>query len=339
MAEDVGTGKPRRLGRGLSGLLSAPVQVTPPPVVTRQGDDSSGGDVQTRDPEALGVRWVSVGAVAANPWQPRREFDEAALQGLAASIKQSGVLQPIVVRPVRDQDVSDTTKSIVGYELIAGERRWRAAQMAGLETVPAVVREVSDREAAEWALVENLQREDLNPIDQAAAFKRLAEEFGLTQAQIAERVGVERSTVANVMRLAELDDETRGLVVQKKLSAGHAKVLLGIPAVQAGIRASMAKRAVREEWSVRRTEREVATFLIATDPNRRPMVGGAESTGTVVAGGPRVAEAELERRLSEHLGTRVNVLTDATGKNGRIVIQFFGLDQLDGLLRKVGVGG
>lgn len=320
-------GKPKKLGRGLSGLLAAPVQVSPPAASAVPAVEA-----EPVKPEGGGVRWIGVGAVAANPWQPRREFDEAGLQALAASIRQSGVLQPIVVRPI----VAQGTSSSLGYELVAGERRWRAAQMAGLETVPAVVREVSDREAAEWALVENLQREDLNPIDQAAAFKRLAEEFGLTQSQIAERVGVERPTVTNIMRLADLDEETKSLVVQKKLSAGHAKVLLGIPAVQAGIRSSMAKRAVREEWSVRRTEREVAAFLIATDPNRRP---GAVGGSAGVQAGPRVAEAELERRLSEHLGTRVNVLTDSTGKNGRIVIQFFGLDQLDGVLRKVGVGG
>lgn len=289
------------------------------------GDESvaSRGEEKSPWPGGEGVVMVEVGLVSANPWQPRQTFDEAGLQGLADSIRRSGLMQPIVVRPA---PADEATGRSVGYELVAGERRWRAAQMAGLERVPAVVCRLSDVEAAEWALVENLEREDLNPIEQGWGLRRLMERFGLTQAQAAERVGLERSSVANLVRLTELDEETAGLVASGRLSAGHAKVLLGIPSAQASIRASMAKRAVREEWSVRRTEREVAAFLSVTQRKGPPKERYVSPAG-----------ADLERRLSEHLGTRVRIATDRSGTSGRVIIEFYGLDQLDGVLEKVGV--
>jgi ParB family chromosome partitioning protein len=264
---------------------------------------------------------VEVGLVSANPWQPRQRFDEGSLEGLADSIRRSGLMQPIVVRPA---PADEATGGRVGYELVAGERRWRAAQIAGLERVPAVVRRLSDVEAAEWALVENLEREDLNPIEQGWALRRLMERFGLTQAQVAERVGLERSSVANLVRLTELDEETAGLVASGRLSAGHAKVLLSV--TDGPARASLARRAVREDWSVRRTEREVGA-LLAASARRMPLPERYVSP----------AGADLERRLSEHLGTRVRIATDRSGKSGRVIIEFYGLDQLDGVLEKVGV--
>ncbi|MBM4109695.1 MAG: ParB/RepB/Spo0J family partition protein, partial [Phycisphaerae bacterium] len=287
------------------------------------GDGVGAGDGVGSD-GAEGIVMVGVGLVSANPWQPRQRFDEGALGGLADSIKRSGLMQPIVVRPA---PVDEATGRSVGYELVAGERRWRAAQIAGLERVPAVVRRLSDVEAAEWSLVENLEREDLNPMDQGWALRRMGEKFGLTQGEIAERVGLERSSVANLVRLTELDEETAGLVAGGRLSAGHGKVLLGVSAVQSAMRATLAKRAVREEWSVRRTEREVAAFVA--------LGGRAAAPGPTRHVSP--AGADLERRLSEHLGTKVIVTTDRSGKNGRVMIDFYGLDHLDGVLEKMGV--
>lgn len=333
-----GDGKPRRLGKGLSGLLSLPGPVLVDTIhkTNTQSNNSSrrvesGGEVDRLGGGGVaesvgggGVVMVEVGVVSANPWQPRQRFDEGGLDGLADSIKRSGLMQPIVVRPA---PVDGATGRSVGYEIVAGERRWRAAQIAGLERVPAVVRRLSDVEAAEWALVENLEREDLNPMDQAWALRRLGEKFGLTQGEIAERVGLERSSVANLVRLTELDEETAGLVAGGRLSAGHAKVLLSVTAVQSAMRATLAKRAVREEWSVRRTEREVAAFLA--------LGGRAAAPAPTRFVSP--AGADLERRLSEHLGTKVIVTTDKSGKNGSVMIDFYGLDQLDGVLEKMGV--
>jgi len=314
-------GRPRRLGRGLSALIEQPAAVP----IDRGPGEGAGGIEPGRNPEnppslgglsASGLTQVGVGEVRANRYQPREAMDEEGLAALSASIRRSGVMQPIVVRPAEGG----------GYELIAGERRWRAAKRAGLERVPALVRELGEREAAEWALVENTQRADLNPVERARAYRRLRDEFGMTQEEIADAAGVQRPTVANLMRLLELDDEILGMVRDGRLSAGHAKVLLSESHVER--RAGLGVRCARGGWSVRRLEREIA------QGERAPVDAGdvREEVGR-----RELALRDLERRMGEHLGTRVRLRTDRSGTKGRITIEFFDLDHFDGLLSKLGV--
>lgn len=256
---------------------------------------------------------VAVADVHPNRYQPREAMDEGELEALSASIRRSGLMQPIVVRHAPGG----------GYELIAGERRWRAAQRAGLVRVPALVRDLDDRTAAEWALVENTQRADLNPVERARAYKRLHEEFGMTQEEIAEAAGVQRPTVANLMRLLELDEEILGMVRDGRLSAGHAKALLTESNHE--LRLQHAVRCVRGGWSVRRTEHEVSR----RDERAGPVQGAS--------GRHELAVRDLERRLSEHFGTRVHLRTDRSGTKGRLTIEFFDLDHFDGLMNKLGI--
>jgi ParB family chromosome partitioning protein len=286
--------------------------------------------------EAAGFRRIPVELVDPSPFQPRQVFDEGALRQLADSISRSGMMQPIVVRPAGDHGGSGGGGARAGsgqgaerFELVAGERRLRAAKLAGLTDVPAIVREVDDESAAELALVENLQREDLNAIERARALRALCERFELTHAQVAERVGLERSSVTNLVRLLELEDEIVELLAQGMLGQGHGKALLSAPA-GAG-RIALAARAVREEWSVRRLEREA-----------RGSGGGSEAAhGPAPAkGGPdRPASlSELERQLSEHLGTKVRIAANSKGDRGRLTIEFYSLDHFDGLMGKIGFG-
>ncbi len=262
---------------------------------------------------------MSVDAVSPSPFQPRERFDDAGLASLAESIRRSGVMQPIIVRPAARQG-----GGTVRYELVAGERRWRAARLAGLASVPALVRDLDDESAAEWAVVENVQREDLNPIERARALRGLVERFGLTHGEIAERVGLERSSVANLIRLTDLDARVQELIATGALSAGHGKALL--TAADAVRRVALAERAVRESWTVRRLEREA---------RRTTAVGGGADTKGGVA--REAVIVDLERRLSQHLGTKVTIVTGASGARGRIVVEFYDLDHFDGLMARMGV--
>jgi ParB family chromosome partitioning protein len=279
------------LGKGLSALIppaEAPASATP--------DGSELRDLPT-------------GLVRPNTYQPRTEFDEEALDSLTASVRELGVLQPVLVRPVGDH-----------YELIAGERRWRAAQEAGLATVPAIVRDVTDTASLEQALVENLQRQDLTALEEAAAYAQLAEEFQLSQDEIANRVGKSRSAVANTLRLLQLPPSVARLVNERTLSAGHARTLLGLDE-PAAIEA-LAQRVVAEGLSVRATEQAVKKLQAAPAP--------AEPTEPPP---PRSASLlELEDLLSEHLDTRVHVQMGASGR-GRIVVDFAGLEDLERVYR------
>ena len=262
---------------------------------------------------------VPVDAVSPSPFQPRERFDDAGLAGLAESIRRSGVMQPIIVR-----SVAGSGGGARRYELVAGERRWRAARMAGLVAVPALVRDLDDESAAEWAVVENVQREDLNAIERARALRGLVERFGLTHGQIAERVGLERSSVANLIRLTELDHRVQELIATGALTAGHGKALLTV--ADPARRSALGERAARESWTVRRLEREA---------RRAPASGGGQGRQ---GGGTRGAVvADLERRLSQHLGTKVTILTGASGTRGRIVVEFYDLDHFDGLMARMGV--
>lgn len=239
---------------------------------------------------------IPVNKITANPDQPRRYFDQAQLEELASSLKEHGMLEPVIVRPKGG-----------GYELVVGERRWRAAQLAGLKSIPAIIRAYDDRQVMELALVENLQREDLNPLEEAEAFVRLAQEFGLTQEQIAERVGKQRSTVANRMRLLELDEQTQELVRKGDLSAGHARALLAITDVPK--RQELARRTITEGLSVRQIE---ATTQQETEHKKIKRKTQARE---------KTIHPEIVEEMQQVLGTKVRIVRQGNG--GRFEIEFY----------------
>ena len=283
----------KRLGRGLDGLL--------PPAAAPAAKEPAKGGATARIEE-----------LHPNRDQPRRRFDDVALDELAASIGEHGVLEPILVRK----------RSAGGFEIVAGERRWRAAQRAGLQEVPIFVRELSETAAFEAALVENLQRMDLNPIETARAFQRLVDEFGHTQEQVAQRVGKDRSTIANALRLLKLPDEILELVDEGQLSEGHGRALLGCASVPAMLK--LARVAVAERLSVREVERrarEAAAPAKAAPPK-------TEKSANV---------KDLERRLSHTLGATVAV-DPKKGERGVITIAYDGYDHLDTILARLGMG-
>jgi ParB family chromosome partitioning protein len=289
--------KRKALGRGLAALIpGAPLpEASSAPIAARGGD---------------GLRAVAIEEIHPAVSQPRKNFDDARLAELAESIRAQGIIQPVVVRE----------RAGGGYELIAGERRWRAAQRAGLHEVPAVIRDVAPARAFEMALVENLQREDLNPIEEAAGYQRLVEEFGYTQEALAARVGKDRSTVANALRLLRLPESVRGMVTTGRLSMGHARALLGLETTESMER--LARRTVARELSVRQVEALV----------RREREAGAEPPRPPP--GPSPAARDLGERLSRALGTRVRVVEEAPGR-GHLAIDYHSLDQLDALLSRL----
>lgn len=268
------------------------------------------------------LREVPVGSIAPNPHQPRSYFDEEALASLTASISELGVLQPILVREIGDER----------FELIAGERRWRAAKRAGLPSIPVVVRTVDEVLSLEQALVENLHREDLNPLEEAAAYQQLMEDFDLTQEQVAQKVGKSRSSVANTLRLFQLPPSIQRLVAENQLAAGHAKALLGTP--DRAFQESLAKRIVAEGLSVREAEEAVRRH---GQPDDEPPVEPAPA-----ASPPSAAPAkrlrppgllELEELLADHLSTRVAVSMAGADGKGKIVVEFAGLEDLERIYR------
>ena len=256
-----------------------------------------------RVPEGIELQQIPVEQIRPNHYQPRAEFDEESLAGLAESIEQLGVLQPVLVRPDGE-----------GYELIAGERRWRAAQRAGLETIPALVREIEDQDSLEQALVENLHREDLNPLEEAAAYELLVSEFDLTQDQVAERVGKSRPAVTNTIRLLQLPPSVQQLLVAGTISAGHGRALLGLTDVAEQER--LAKRCAGQRWTVRRCEGEV----------RKVLEGESAKTRSPIARSRPAAALEVEQRLGDALDTRVRV--EVGSKRGRLVVEFADLADL-----------
>jgi len=309
----------RRLGRGLTSLISTavPVPTDGPPVGEASPvtpPSASVVDISIEAPDqAPAVRMVRTDQIRPSSSQPRQQFDEAALRELGASIKTAGLMQPIVVR----QDAAGS------FELVVGERRWRAARLIGLASLPAVVRELDDRTAAEWALIENIQREDLNPLERADAFRRLTAEHGLTHRQVAERVGLDRSTVSNLLRLHDLDDFTKDAIRNGLLTDGHGRALLVITNLEA--RQDLAKLTIREDWSVRHLQRRAASLA---EP------GKSHPKKSPTAAAPH--RADLERRLSDHLGTKVHVKPGKQKGSGRLVIEFYSFDQFEGLMQKLG---
>lgn len=253
---------------------------------------------------------VPVEKIRANPEQPRRRFDQATLEEMAASIEEVGVLQPVVVRPGDD-----------GFVLVAGERRWRAARMAGLATIPAVVRGEPEDPSLVEALVENVQREDLTPLEEAHAYRQLLEEYGMTQEEVASRVGKSRPSVANTLRLLQLPSEIQSLVDSGKLTAGHARPLIGLEDGAGAVR--LAEQAVKEGWSVRQVEEAVRR-------GRQGRTGGRSRVHEVRP----VEIIELEKRLADKLDTKVKI--DYQRQKGKVVIRFGSVEDLERIYRIIG---
>ena len=287
-----------RLGRRLSDLLGQ-----------KKPLEQTASEVRYPAPAAAQpTTEIPVSLTDPNPYQPRSHFDQEQLEELKRSILASGILQPIVVRPVGER-----------YQVVVGERRLRAAREMGLERIPAVIRQVGDEELLELALIENIQRSDLNPMEKAKAYRRLMQEFGLTQEQVAQRVGQDRSTVSNFVRLLELPKDVQDHVSRGTLSMGHARALLGLG--EAGGQKELADRIASQGLSVRETERLVSAHTAPARPRRR-----REKT-------PQVKR--LEDRLKRHLGTRVSIYQGE--KRGRIVIDFYGTDDFDRLMQIMGL--
>jgi len=267
-----------------------------------------------------GYMEISVASIVPSPTQARRDFAPAELQELADSIFAEGLLQPIVVRKQGDK-----------YQLIAGERRWRAFQLLGIKTIPARISAASDASSAVLGLIENLQREGLNPIEEASGYASLLRDFKLTAETAAERVGKPRTTVANSLRLLQLDAELQGYVAKNLLSAGHAKVLLGIPNEDAARRALLARRIIAEGMSVRAAEKLVLAHKTDAGAKRKSADAAQNKTPAADA----AAVASIEKKLTSRLGARVAV--QHTPKHGKIIIEYAGNEDLQRILQKLGV--
>lgn len=290
MMSDSKAARKRGLGMGLSALLGGP-------------------DALTAEPVRAGVQTVPVELLHASPLQPRRRFDEDELVALADSVREKGVLQPLLVRPA--------TSGPGSYEIVAGERRWRAAQLAGLHELPVVVRPLSDRETLEVALIENLQRTDLSPLEEAQGFRRLIDEFGHSQEELAAAIGKSRSHVANTLRLLGLPAAVQAMVQEGNLTAGHARALLGAPEPE-----RLARQVIQQGLSVRETEELV----------RRETARPRQSRGRRPDVDPNIKD--LQDQLTTRLGLEVGIR--AARQGGFVTIRFHDLDQLDGLVRRLG---
>lgn len=336
--------KERRLGRGLEALLGLPFGGQPgqaPAMPAAPADEASGdmasearnrpGD-SAHQPEALAGPYsdqpeapardgsplqVSVYDIDTNPYQPRTEFGEDELVELTESIQQHGLMQPVVLRRVGDR-----------YQLIAGERRWRAATRAGWTDVPAVVREADDRQVAELTIVENLQRKDLGPLEKAASFQRYLESFQCTQEELAGRLSIDRSTVANLIRLLELPEAVREALRQQKITAGHARALL--PLGDEREQLAFCQRIQQEQLSVRATEQLVSESIRATDQGPLGVFSGEEESATPTRSRRTDNLADLQQQFRLALGTKVDVRQTAKGR-GKITIHFTSQEEFDRL--------
>jgi ParB family chromosome partitioning protein len=303
--------KPKRLGRGLQSLLSPIIfgtaeanQPSPDPAIAPNFPP----DKELHD----SLKEISIDAIVPNPYQARTVWDEQELADLAESIRANGVIQPIIVRPAES-----------GYQLIAGERRFRAAQLASLTTIPALVRQATDQQLLELALIENIHRTDLNPLERAKAYQNYFNTFSLTQAEAAQRLGEDRSVIANYLRLLDLPDEIKQMLVRRQLNMGHARAILALPTDE--LRRKLANRAMAGRLSVREVERLVRKYLTGTEQAR-----------TTVRSKPAHI-LDLESKLSSQLGTRVSIETRKNGQRGKIIIEFYSLDEFDRIAENIGL--
>lgn len=330
------TKKPARsaLGRGLSALISStavPISLPssessvaelakivqfPEPITAAAEDDTEGSALRPK------VRFVEVNKIINNPTQPRQEFRQVELDELANSIRQVGVLQPVLLRPSEDP---------TRYEIVAGERRWRAAKLAGATQIPAIIKDIDDKLALEIAIIENVQRENLSPLEQAQAYQRLAEEFQLSQNEIADKVGKDRASVANYLRLLKLPKEVAELLNEEKITMGHAKAILSIKEPIAQV--SLAKKVVSEGLSVRALEALVSRVVVldagraAKEQSTAPARGSAEEHGA--SNYPDVID-----RMRRALGTKVRIKHHPSGR-GRIEIEYFSEQELDRIIELI----
>lgn len=297
----------RALGRGLDALIGAGARRRD--LLEESAESMELNGVEPEPDAAAGERLerLPLGQLTRGKYQPRRDIQPEALEELADSIRAQGVMQPIVVRPIGDKR----------YEIIAGERRWRAAQLAELDVIPAVVREVSDQVALALALIENIQRENLNPIEEAFALQRLQDEFGLTQAQVAEAVGKSRTTITNLLRLIGLTEDVRLMLEHGDLEMGHGRAMLTLPPEQ---QMQVARQVVAKSLSVRQTEALVRRVQ-QEGPDRKAKTKGELD--------PNIRA--LQDDLAERLGARVAIDHGQKGK-GKLVIEYSSLDELDGIL-------
>lgn len=303
--------KPRHLGRGLQSLLS--------PIMPTSNEDEQvlpststasnfPQDKELRD----SLQNISIDSISPNPYQARTVWNEQELIELTESIKANGIIQPIIVRPIG-----------TGFQLIAGERRLRAAELASLTSVPALVRRASDEQLQEWALVENIHRVDLNPIERAKAYQEYISTFSLTQAEAAERLGEDRSVVANYIRLLDLPPEIKQMLAGNRLSMGHARAILALPTDE--LRRKLANRAMAGRLSVREVERLVRKYLAGT----------GKVNSTIRSKPPHILD--MENKLSSQLCTKVNIETRKNGQRGKVIIEFYSLDEFDGIMEKIGL--
>jgi ParB family chromosome partitioning protein len=303
--------KPRHLGRGLQSLLS-PITLSNLEAEPVLSNVSSASNFPLDKELHESLQKISVDSISPNPYQARTVWNEQELSELTESIRANGIIQPIIVRPIG-----------TGFQLIAGERRLRAAELASLRTVPALVRHASDEQLHEWALVENIHRVDLNPIERARAYHEYIRTFSLTQAEAAERLGEDRSVVANYMRLLDLPQEIKQMLADGRLSMGHARAILALPTDE--LRRKLANRAMAGRLSVREVERLVRKYLAGT----------GKVTTTVRSKPPHIFD--IENKLSSQLGTKVSIETRKNGQRGKVIIDFYSLDEFDGILERIGL--
>jgi ParB family chromosome partitioning protein len=303
--------KTRHLGRGLQSLLSP---ITSMPTEKKDqthipSDANFPPDKELHD----SLRELDIENISPNPYQPRQVWNDQELSDLAESIRANGIIQPIIVRPTGTK-----------FQLIAGERRFRAAHLANLKTIPAIVRNASDKELLEWSLVENIHRVGLNPIERAKAYQDYISTFSLTQSQAAERLGEDRSVVSNYLRLLDLPQEIKQMLSDGQLSMGHARAILALPTDE--LRRKLANRALVGRLSVREVERLVRKYITSSDQSK-----------SIIRTKPSHI-LDLERKLSSQLATKVNIDTRKNGQRGRIIIEFYSLDEFDNITERIGLG-
>jgi len=303
--------KPKHLGRGLQALLG--------PIISdgaNSGQGLSGPSIAVKFPPDIelhnSLQQISIDSISPNPYQPRMVWDQQELANLAESIRTNGVIQPIIVRETES-----------GYQLIVGERRLRAAQLASLTSIPALVRAASDEQLLELALIENIHRTNLNPLERAKAYQNYLNSFSLTQAEAAHRLGEDRSVIANYLRLLDLPEEIKQMLVQGQLNMGHARAILALPTDE--LRRRLANRAMAGRLSVREVERLVRKYLAETGQAR-----------TTIRSKPAHI-LDLESKLGSQLGTKVAIETRKNGQRGKIVIEFYSLDEFDRIAEKIGL--
>ncbi len=303
--------KPRHLGRGLQSLLS-PITLEPEEVDQLLSDETTDANFPQDKHLRESLREINIDDISPNPYQARTVWNEQELADLAESVKANGIIQPIVVRPIGPK-----------FQLIAGERRFRASKLASLKTIPAMVRRATDQQMLELALIENIHRANLNPVERAKAYQNYISTFSMTQAEAAQRLGEDRSVITNFLRLLDLPDEIKQMLIEGQLTMGHARAMLALPTDE--LRRKLANRAMAGRLSVREVERLVRKYLTSTGqakklaPSKPPHI------------------VDLENKLASQLGTRVRIETRKNGQKGRIIIEFYSLDEFDRITERIGL--